>query len=327
MGAVAAGALVPRAAQAKAATRMKAGLYSITYLGIWYRGEALSLEELVKRAKEYGYDGVEIDGKRPHGNPLDMPASRCKTLRSFANDHGVEIYAVSANNDFSSPVPEQRECQVVYMRNLIRMTADLGAKLVRVFLAWPGVTRHPQLGRYDIAKRIWQEAHKDFTAEETWSWCRAALVESARIAGDHGITLALQNHGPVIEDYPDMLRMIREVASPHLKACLDAPLLKDKSDAATRQAALSVRGLQVLSHFGGEFDRNADGRAFVSKGQRNLPAFIGAMREIGYDGYFGYELCHPLPVVYGQTVGRDFADKNARLACEYLKSLIKETVR
>jgi len=327
MGALAAGALVPHAANAKGTAKMKVGLYSITYLGVWYRGEALTLEELVKRAKEYGYDGVEIDGKRPHGNPLDMPAKRCKELRRLADGEGIEIYAVAANNDFSSPMPEQRECQVVYMRDLIRMTADLGAKLVRVFLAWPGVTRHPQLGRYDIAKRIWQETHKDFPAEETWAWCRAALVESARIAGYHGVTLALQNHGPVIEDYPDTLRMIREVGSPHLKACLDAPLLKDKSDAATRQAALEVRGLQVLSHFGGEFERDGNGRAFVSKGQKNLPAFIRTMREIGYNGYFGYELCHPLPVVEGQTVGRDFADKNARLACEYLKSVIKETAR
>ena len=53
---------------------MKIGLYSITYLGLWYRGEELTLPEMITRAKEYGYDGIEIDGKRPHGNPLDWPA-------------------------------------------------------------------------------------------------------------------------------------------------------------------------------------------------------------------------------------------------------------
>ena len=52
---------------------MKIGLYSITYLGCWYRGEALTLPELIRTAKKFGYDGVEIDGKRPHGNPLDWP--------------------------------------------------------------------------------------------------------------------------------------------------------------------------------------------------------------------------------------------------------------
>ena len=41
---------------------MKIGLYSITYLGCWYRGEALTLPELIRTAKDFGYDGVEIDG-------------------------------------------------------------------------------------------------------------------------------------------------------------------------------------------------------------------------------------------------------------------------
>jgi sugar phosphate isomerase/epimerase len=50
---------------------MKLGLYSITYLGLWYRGRELTLQGVVARAREYGYDGIEIDGKRPHGNPLD----------------------------------------------------------------------------------------------------------------------------------------------------------------------------------------------------------------------------------------------------------------
>ncbi len=60
---------------------MKVGLYSITFLGLWYRGEALKLEEVIQRAKQYGYDGIEIDGKRPHGNPIDMPTARCRELR------------------------------------------------------------------------------------------------------------------------------------------------------------------------------------------------------------------------------------------------------
>jgi len=303
---------------------MKVGLYSITYLGLWYRGEALTLEELIRKAREYGYDGVEIDGKRPHGNPLDMPEERCRELRRIADGEGIEIYAVAANNDFSSPIPEHRECQLVYVCELVKMTAALGAKLLRVFLAWAGVTRHPQLGRYDIARRIWSETHKDFSAEETWNWCRECLIEAARFAGDYGVTLALQNHRPVIEDYPDMLRMIREVDSPHLKACLDAPLLKDKSDEGTRKAALEVGSLQVLSHFGGEYEVDADGRPYVAKGQQNLPAFVRAMKEIGYEGYIGYELCHPLPVVNGQTVGREYADKNARLAAEYMRGLLRE---
>jgi len=317
-------ATLAASAQGKSSAKggLKVGLYSITYLGVWYRGEPLTLEQLLDRAKQYGYQGVEIDGKRPHGNPLDMLRKRCAELRKKAVDKGLEIYAVSANNDFSSPVAEHRECQLVYLKELIRMTADLGAKALRVFLAWPGVTKHPQIARYDIARRIWQEAHKDFTEEETWAWCRQGLAESARYAGEYGVTLALQNHVPVIRDHHDVLRMVREVASPHLKVCLDAPIMPKKDPPYVRQAALDVGPLQVLSHFGGDYEeRNPDGSV---KGQDFYLPFVRAMLEIGYRGYMSYELCHPLPVRNGQTVGIDYVDTSARLAAEFMRGVIAE---
>jgi sugar phosphate isomerase/epimerase len=301
--------------------QMKLGLYSITFLGIWYCGEALSLEDVVKRAKKYGYDGVEIDGKRPHGNPLDLPLNRCRELRAIADGEGIEIYGVAANNDFSSPIPEHRECQIAYVRELIRLTADLGAKTLRVFLGWPGVTKHPKVAKYNIARSIWEFSHKDFSKEQTWGWCRDGLIECARYAGGAGVTLALQNHQPVIETHRDVLRMVNEVNSPHLKVCLDAPLIPKKTPESIRQAALDVGSLQVLSHFGGEYERGADGKV---KGADFYAPFVKAMRAIGYRGYVGFELCHPLPVVDGETVGIEYAENNAQLAAEFMRGLIRE---
>jgi sugar phosphate isomerase/epimerase len=310
---------------------MKLGLYSITYLGLWYRGEALTLPQMISRAKEYGYDGIEIDGKRPHGNPLDWPTGRCRDLRSRADAVGIDIYSVAANNDFSNPVPEVREAQICFVRELIRLAADLGAPTVRVFLAWWGVTRHPQLATYDIAEGYWPVVHARFPTEEIWGWCREALIECARYAGEAGVTLALQNHKPLIDDHHDVLRMVREVGSPHLKVCLDAPLMPDRSTAGIQEGAHTVGSLQVLSHFGGEFERLADGsiRGFerndgvVGKDtNRYYRDFVRSMGEIGYDGYIGYELCHQLPDVDGRTVGIEYADDQARLAAQFMRALI-----
>ncbi len=314
---------------------MKVGLYSITYLGLWYRGEPLTLPQMIARARQYGYDGIEIDGKRPHGSPLDWPTARCRDLRARADSEGVEIYAVAANNDFSNPVPEVREAQICMVRDLIRMTADLGAPTLRVFLAWWGVTRHPQLATYDIAEGYWPIVHEKFTTEEIWGWCREALVECARYAGDAGVTLALQNHKPLINDHDDLLRMVRDVDSPHLKLCLDAPLMPDRSAEGIRKGATAVGALQVLTHFGGEFERRADGsiRGFErndgvigEETNRYYRDFIRSMNEIGYDGYIGYELCHQLPVVDGRTVGIEYADQNAQMAAEFMRDLIESEV-
>jgi sugar phosphate isomerase/epimerase len=305
---------------------IKAGLYSITYLGVWYRGNALTLEQIIDRAKQYGYDGVEIDGKRPHGDPLDMPPQRCGEIRRYAADRAIEIYAVAGNNDFSHPTPENREAQLLYFRELIRMTADLGAKTLRVFLAWPGVTMRPEGGaRYDIAQKAWADTHREFSAERIWEWCREGLKESARYASDHGITLALQNHPPVIHGYRDMLRMIREVDSPALKACFDARLEHELTPAEVVRATHEVGALQVLSHYGNEYDEI--GGKIVRKSDEKIEAQVKGLLEIGYKGYLGFELCHPLPLVDGKLVGIDFADKNARLAALSLRQTIKEGAR
>jgi sugar phosphate isomerase/epimerase len=310
---------------------MKLGLYSITYLGVWYQGRALTLPQLIKTAKRFGYEGIEIDGKRPHGNPLDWPASRCRELRAMAESEGIEIHAVAANNDFSCPAPEVREAQIAYVRELIRMTSDLGAANLRVFLAWWGITLHPQLASYDIMENLWPIVHQKFSSEEIWGWCRDALAECARYAADAGVTLALQNHRPVIRDYRDVLRMVREIDAPNLKVCLDAPLMLDKSAAAINEAARAVGPLQVLSHFGGEFERRDDGS--IRGYERNdgvvgretnqyYRDFAASMAGIGYDGYISYELCHQLPVVNGQTVGIEFADRNAELGAAFMREII-----
>jgi sugar phosphate isomerase/epimerase len=303
-------------------SNMKVGLYSITYLGIWYRGEALTLDEMIKRAKKYGYNGIEIDGKRPHGNPLDWPSKRCKELRSVADGEGIEIYGVAANNDFSSPIPEFRECQIAYVKDQIRMTADFGAKTLRVFLGWPGVTKHPQLANYNIAKDIWKYTHENFTEEEIWTWCREGITECTKYAEEAGVILALQNHVPVIRDYPEVLKMVKEVGSPSLKVSLDVWALLEKNPEYIHNAAKAVGDLQVVSHFGDDiYDRDQDGKV---KGADYYIHFMKAMHEIGFSGYLGYELCHPLPLVNGETVGVEYADQKAKDAAEFMQGLIAE---
>ena len=182
-------------------------------------------------------------------------------------------------------------------------------------------------------ENLWPVVHQKFPAEEIWDWCREALAECARYAQDAGVTLALQNHRPVIRDYPDVLRMVKEVNSPGLKVCLDAALMLDKSAQTMRKAAQAVGPLQVLSHFGGEFERLPDGSI---RGYERNDGVVGcetrqyyldfarAMREIGYQGYTSYELCHQLPRVDGQTVGIEFADQNAELAARFMREIILE---
>lgn len=314
---------------------MKLGLYSITYLGVWYRGPALTLFELIDRVRDFGYTGVEIDGKRPHGNPLDVSPQVSHQVRQYAQDAGIDIYAVAANNDFSSPIPEHRESQLAYTRELIRMAAHLRASTVRLFGAWPGVTQSGNGSCYDLAQKVWETEHTDFSPEQTWDSIRSGLIECCGWAADAGLTLALQNHPPVINNCDSMLKMIAEVRSPVLKACYDAPLARKQGEtpATMRQTCRKLDGVQSLTHFGGEYEEGPDGKiiGWVRNRDGSLhredfyTAFTQGMMDIAYEGYTGYELCHPLPKVDGLTAGIDFVDRNARLAAQYMRQIIAES--
>jgi sugar phosphate isomerase/epimerase len=306
---------------------MKLGLYSITYLGIWYRGGAVPLADVFGKARELGYSGVEIDGKRPHGNPMDIDAHTRREIRAIATDQGLDIPAIGANNDFSSTVPEHQECQLLMVRELIALARDLGSPVVRLFLAWPGVTYRDGIASYDIARQRWAAIERDTPRYEIWDTARALFREASHIAENEGVTLALQNHGPVIRNHRDVIDMAREVDSPAFRICLDAPLLTEQDDESVRAAVRAVGAQQVHSHFGGEYVRGENGSINQRPLEYGPPAvnyatFVEELAATGYDGYLCYEFCHRAQNAKHELQGREYVDEQAALAREYLNSLL-----
>jgi sugar phosphate isomerase/epimerase len=306
---------------------VKIGLYSITYLGIWYRGGALSMPEFIQKAKALGYSGIEIDGKRPHGNPMDLDQGARREIKQMTADAGLDMVGVASNNDFSSPIAEHRESQLLMVREQIKLCKDLGGKVVRLFLAWPGVTMVNGLAQYDVARRRYEEIYRDTTRAEIWDFAKACFKDAAHIAEQEGVIVALQNHAPVIRHYRDVLDMVEEVDSPAFQAIQDVPIEPNQSDAWVRQMVLDTGARQVHAHFGGEFERGSDGKVFQRNmrfGQplTNYPTYVKALKEIGYKGYFCFEFCHPAVNKQREPQGIEFVTEQAALAREFLQDLL-----
>jgi hypothetical protein len=105
-------------------------------------------------------------------------------------------------------------------------------------------------------------------------------------------------------------------SSGHLTA-IDGPVELERN-----AAAIGRQRTQTLCHFGGEYDRGPNG--ITVKGDEKALAEALGRHDSGYQGYAGFELCHPLPIVNGQTVGIDFVDKNAQPAAEYMRGVVAE---
>ena len=302
---------------------MKISLYTITLNGGYYGGPAVPLLEIFPRARAWGYDGIEIEGKRPHGSPLDLDGPAREAIHKAAADHGLEISCIAAYNDFSSPVEEHRENELLMTRELIRLAADLGAPVVRVFAMWSGVTRRDGCITYDVARYHIDHRFPGTTQLERWCHVRDCLAEAAEMAEDAGVTLALQNHKPIIETWQHMLDFIHEVGSPALKACLDSPLLSCHTENDYREAIEATGDLMVHTHYGGRFERRPDGTVSRLQPYRaDDRTFLRLAKEIiGYQGHIGYELCSPVLVGH-RHAGLDYALLQAELACQYMRAIL-----
>jgi len=308
---------------------MKIGLYSITYRGVWYRGGAVGVFDLVRLAKEQGWEGLELDTERPHAAPMDLPAEDRKRLRALAGELGIELCAVSPNCDLSSPVPVHREAMICYVRECIRLAHDLGSPICKIFAAWRGITLHDGLATYDDTYgcdpyRFWKADRRHFVVE--------SMRELCKVAEDYGIVLAMQNHGPdIVNRYQDVLSLIAEVGSPAFRACMDINIEPEAdSPAHAREMAEASRSVQVHSHMNGEFARRRDGTVELVAGgyfdehfqgrQVAYPAYVDALVSAGYRGYINWEFCHPARE-NGRPAGIDYVHNQTRMALEYLSAL------
>ena len=312
---------------------MKVGLYSISCSGTWFNDRpALTVEEFIDTAKRFGYDGVELDLKRPHGSPIDLDEKRCLEIRDYAEQQGLEICGAAANNNFASIVPEQIENELLMVREQIRVTKQLGARVLRVFAAWRGIVMKNGVATYEIPEKYHSYyGALDYELRQSIVNC---LKECAKWAEDAGVVLALQNHYPIIEDYQDMLDIVSWVDSPFVQCCLDAPCCgwtkERQSDEYLEKAVRDVGKKQMISHANAEFIEHGDGTIemisfdpHIQPVLTNYPAFIRALKKEGYEGYINYEFCH-MPFRDGRVRGyKDYIEDQIRIAQKYFRGLIE----
>jgi sugar phosphate isomerase/epimerase len=313
----------------------KVGLYSVTYAGMWYDGPALTIKEFIARAKRFGVPGVELDCRVPHAVPYFLKPRDRQEIREYSAKEGIELSALAANNDFSSPVIEHRDANIQMVVDMIKLCKDLGAPVLRVFTAWAGSSHRDGLGTYEIARPSYERAFQEWTTTERWVYCLDAFKIVSKVAEEEGVILALQNHPPVVRYSEDCLWMIQEVNSPNFKMSFDISGERawQNTESVLAQAK-KIGKLWVHSHYGGDFKRNPDGtvvpiplgRTLDPKGSLawNTDAWVRAMHENNYGGYVNYEGCTPTYLPNGRYIPIETMDARVALGLEYMRSLIDQ---
>lgn len=270
---------------------MRTALHSISYSGSWGQAQ-LPLHEIIDRAAALGYDGIMLAAKRPHGSLLDMHGEARRRVHDQMQRVGVELACLAGYTNFTADAEHgdvpHREMQIHYVGELCRLAVDLGGKVVRIFTGY----EHPAL-----------------PYARAWDLAVSAVKECARRAADAGVVIALQNHHDLAGHSDGCLQFLRAVDEPACRAAFDAwaPALQgdDLIAAATKLASVTVHTTVAdyirLPRFQYQPDlvnyrREADyiqavpmGEGFIDYG-----GFLAALRENGYKGFVGYEMCSPL---------------------------------
>jgi sugar phosphate isomerase/epimerase len=309
---------------------MKFSLFSVTYAGLFYDGKALTLEEQILKAKQLGFEGLAIETKRPIASPLDLSKTDRARIKSVAADEGIELVAVESLSNFCGNLMEERENNLAMMRHVLELAQDLGVNMVKIFAAWPGINNDDKPAMYGAYDR--GNYFKPLFAHDLKIWHRAVegIREVADRAANMGITLVLQNHGPVLTPgYEDVLAMTKEVDRANLKICLDVPMFFDRQRTEyVREAVEKCFEYMRYSHYGAwNFSETENGEVILDPapnhgGKINYEAFMDALCEYGYDGWLTSEYC--LPVLRDHRLaGIEEIDAATRRGLRYMKELVQ----
>ena len=315
---------------------MKLSLDSVSYAGYFTSGECLTLEEVIRRAAQFGYDAIDLFPHRPMAFPMDISADRRKALVELGKSLDIEFAAVEACTNFMMAkhiLTQTQEKELLFVRECCKLAQDLGIKIVRILAAFVGYFMHEEwsLGYGTTAmhsRSIEVSTNDDYLRQ--WDYVRAGIREAGLIAKEYGVVLALQNHPPITNNTEETVEMVDEVGLDNVKIGLDLPLFPRMEEDYIRGVVLQVGSRMVHSHMLGiRFKESLAGvygfdEVPPGEGRENWPAFLKACKEIGYKGYLACEQCSPIIMKGHKKATLAEIDRRNVVAVNYMRKLLRD---
>ncbi len=160
--------------------------------------------ENCRKAKVFGVE-LRTSEKYAHGVELEISdAQRREVKRRFA-DSPVTLVGIASGERFDAPEPEKLRAAIENSKGYIKLSHDVGASGVRVFV---------------------NDFHKEIPHEQTIAQVAKALNEVGAFASGHGQQVRLEAHGSAGE-----LKTIRAVMDLVSQKSVRLKLNSDKRDA------------------------------------------------------------------------------------------------
>ena len=296
--------------------KVKTCLHSVSYLGIWRGQTPLSVDEFLVKAKELGYKGVMLVAKRPHVSPHDYDKAARARLKAKIDSLGLTLVGLAGYTDFTAGIDKpgipNAEIQATWVGEIAELAKDLGTNMVRIFTGYE---------------------RPDVPYDKQYAEVVAGLKMAGKLAAEHGITLAVQNHHDIALHHDAMYWLLKEVNMPNVMAGWDAwsPVLEGLTLEQQRESILKMKPFIIntivadyVTHPRFTYVNNLTNYQAEQPVMRAVPVgqgiidyknWMNTLKEIGYQGWVVYEMCEVLDG--GGSV--ENLDKTAKIFLEYMK--------
>jgi sugar phosphate isomerase/epimerase len=236
----------------------------------------LDIGGFIHEAAKAGADGVEL----LDFFYKDIDRDRAAAKKALA-ETGLPCPIFSVAQNFAKSDAAERETQLGKIRFGVDEAALYGSKVVRVFAG-------------DVSEGI--------TFDQARTWILEGLTEASKYAAEHGVRLALENHGQLAGRGDQVRGIIEDVRARSGNDALGANpdtgnflLVNQPSHEAIRQVA----GYAYMVHFK-DFRPDPAGRyqaldgsryegTAIGEGTVDLSACISALKAAGFDGWLSME--------------------------------------
>lgn len=174
-----------------------------------YQFSRYPLEYCFQMAKEYGFQGVEVWGARPHAYAYDMDNQRIRQILDWKKEYGVEVSMFTPEilaypYNLVSADAKEREETVAYLERSLEVARGIGTDKMQITI------KHPGYGR---------------SRKEIWNVMEDSLNRLCRKAEKEDVDIILESLSPsegnVITCADDIVQIQERVQSKSLCSMID----------------------------------------------------------------------------------------------------------
>lgn len=245
-----------------------------TYSYWRYRDDSkLGIEECIDLAADAGFDGVEI----LHVQMEDESNATLQRIKQRAFRHGLDLCGFSTHQTFVSPDRAVRQKNVEHTIRCIELAYALGIPTIRVNTGRWGTSKNfdELMANNGIEPRL-----EGYTDADGFGWVNEGLQKCLPAAERCGVVLGLENHWGLGRTAEGVLRVIKAIDSPWLRATLDTGNFLEDQYRQYEQLAPEAVFVQAKTYFGG-------GTWYTL--EINYDRVAEILRKVNYRGYISLE--------------------------------------